>query len=169
MERFKRRLVVGSMAGALSTLVMSAFMLTAGRLGWLTEQAPETVTRRSVKLATGSRIGGLRLHALTGVLHLGFGTACGAIYAASWGRSRTTPVAAGLMGALFASVVWFVSYAGFLPGLGLMPAVSDDQRQRPLVMLLAHWIYGGALGLIVAARQDPEQAGREVAWNRMRS
>ena len=155
VERFKRRLVIGSMAGALSTVVMSVFMFAAGHFGWLTEQAPETVTRRSVKLATGSRIRGRRLDALTGVLHLGFGSACGAIYAAALGRSRTTPVAPGLMGALFASVVWFVSYAGFLPGLGLMPAVSDDERQRPLVMLLAHWIYGGALGLIVSAPKDP--------------
>jgi len=154
MERFQRRLVIGSIAGALSTLVMSAFMAAAGRLGWLTEQAPETVTRRSVKLATGNRIRGLRLHALTGVLHIGFGTACGAIYATALGTSRTTPVAPGRMGALFGSVVWFVSYAGFLPGLGLMPAVGDDERQRPLVMLLAHWIYGGTLGLIVAATND---------------
>ena len=49
-----------------------------------------------------------------------------------------------------------------------MPAVSDDERRRPLVMLLAHWIYGGTLGLIVSARKDPEQAGREVAWEGMR-
>ena len=35
--------------------------------------------------------------------------------------------------------------------LGLMPPISDDERHRPLVMLLAHWIYGGALGLLVGA------------------
>jgi hypothetical protein len=153
MERFEQRLVTGSLAGALSTIVMSVFMLAAERLGWLTEQAPETITRRSVKLATGSRIRGMSLHALTVVLHLGFGAASGALYAATIGRSRPGSIASGLMGALFATVVWFVSYWGFLPKLGLMPPVSEDERQRPLVMLVAHWLFGGALGLLVSARR----------------
>ncbi|MFO7531209.1 MAG: hypothetical protein R6W93_02020, partial [Candidatus Limnocylindrales bacterium] len=110
-------------------------------------------TRRSVKLATGSRIRGMSLHALTVVLHLGFGAASGALYAATIGRSRPGSIASGLMGALFATVVWFVSYWGFLPKLGLMPPVSEDERQRPLVMLVAHWLFGGALGLLVSARR----------------
>ena len=160
MERIERRLVTGSLAGALSTIVMSAFMLAAERLGWLTEQAPETVTRRSVKLATGSRIRGTKLHALTVILHLGFGAASGALYAAIPGKPRKPALASGLTGALYATVVWFVSYWGFLPGLGLMPPVSEDERRRPLVMLLAHWLYGGALGLLVAARAErPHRPG----------
>jgi hypothetical protein len=129
-------------------------MLAAQRLGWLTEQAPETVTRRSLKLATGRQIRGLQLQGLTAVLHLGFGAVSGGLYAATLGRSRGPLIASGLTGALFGSVVWFVSYWGFLPGLGLMPPVSEDERQRPLVMLLAHWIYGGVLGLLVSARRD---------------
>ena len=155
MERIEQRLVIGSLAGALATLVMSAFMLAAGRLGWLTEQAPETVTRRSVKLATGSRIRGSSLHTLTVLLHLGFGAGGGAAYAAALGRSPRPVMASGLLGASFGTIVWFVSYGGILPGLGLMPRVSEDERQRPLVMLLAHWIYGGALGLLVSARSEP--------------
>jgi hypothetical protein len=155
MERFRERLVAGSVAGVLSTVVMSLFMLGAGRFGWLTEQAPETVTRRSVKLATGRRIRGRDLDALTVVLHLGFGAASGALYATTLSKPRTTSIVSGLTGALFATAVWFVSYWGVLPGLGLMPPVSEDERQRPLVMLLAHWIYGGTLGLLVRVQREP--------------
>jgi hypothetical protein len=142
-------------------VLMSLFMLAAGRRGWLSEQAPETVTRRSVKAATGVRIRGRELHALTVLLHLGFGAAAGAVYAATLGRARMSWIGSGRVGAGFGTVVWFVSYWGFLPGLGLMPPVSEDERQRPLVMLLAHWIYGGALGLLLSARtKAPPRAGR---------
>jgi putative membrane protein len=154
MARFDQRLVKGSLSGALSTLAMSVFMLAAERMGWLTEQAPETVTRRSLRLATGRRIEGPQLHGLTAVLHLGFGAGSGALYAATLGRSRKPVIASGLKGALFGTVVWFVSYWGFLPGLGLMPPISEDERRRPLVMLVAHWIYGGVLALLVSAPPD---------------
>jgi hypothetical protein len=163
MKRFERRLVVGSLAGALSTLAMSVFMLISERFGWLTEQAPETVTRRSLKLATGRRIRGLQLQGLTAVLHLGFGAGGGALYAAALGRPPRPSIASVFTGALFGTAVWFVSYWGFLPRLGLMPPVSQDERQRPLVMLLAHWIYGGVLGLLVSARRDnPRRSGTDV-------
>jgi len=47
---------------------------------------------------------------------------------------------------LAASLVWFVSYQGWVPALGLLPPAHRDRPGRPATMLIAHWVYGATLG-----------------------
>ena len=51
-------------------------------------------------------------------------------------------------GALYATGIWLVSYQGWVPALGIMPAASRDRRGRVATMLAAHWVYGAALGVL---------------------
>ena len=143
----------GSLAGLAATVPMSGFMLAAQRAGWLFQQAPERVTAESIEEASGHRPRGSSLDALTAAAHLGFGLVAGALYAVTLGKRRVPRVPPGLRGAAFGTVVWVSSYWGILPSLGIMPPPHRDERSRPLVMLVAHWIYGGLLGVLVAARR----------------
>lgn len=145
MEHFVRRFLFGSVAGVIATLPMSAFMLAARRAGLLTEQAPERITELSIERSIHNEVKGRTLDAATALTHLAFGAVAGALYAVSLGRWRGESLPPGLVGAVYGTLVWLISYWGVLPALGLMPSPPRDERQRPLVMLTAHWIYGGAL------------------------
>ena len=63
--------------------------------------------------------------------------------------SMAHPISPLLQGIVFGSAVWFVSYMGWVPALGLMPPPHRDRPGRQLVMVLAHWIYGATLGAVV--------------------
>jgi putative membrane protein len=162
MKSLTRRAVGGALAGALATVGMSLFMLLARRLGWLTEQAPERITRRSIARATGRPPRGATLDALTGVAHLGFGAAAGALYALIFRRGRGPSVPVPVIGALYGTFIWLASYWAILPALGLMPMPPRDERQRPLVMLIAHWIFGGLLALITGSGGSRPSPARPV-------
>lgn len=146
----RRRLVLGAVAGTLSTVPMSGFMLLARRAGLLDEQAPERITRLGARNATGAQPNGAELDVLTAVVHFATGAAAGAAYASVLEPARPQALPPALAGAAFGSAFWLVSYWGVLPALGLMPTPPRDQRLRPQVMLAAHWIFGGVLGLVSA-------------------
>jgi hypothetical protein len=94
------------------------------------------------------------------VNHFAFGGACGALFglahevwrvrapSTSGVRGHRTPLLAGLA---FGTAVWAVSYAGWVPAFGIMPAPQDDRPGRPTSMVVAHWVFGGVLAKIVAA------------------
>jgi hypothetical protein len=149
MGPFTRRFVHGTVAGMAATVAMSVVMLASRQAGWLTEQAPETITRRVTRRTDSSSLQGRELDLATAILHLGFGAAAGALYRNTLGASDTGPVTSISTGALFGACVWVVAYWSVLPGLDLMPAPPEDQRRRPAVMLLAHLIYGSVLGLLL--------------------
>lgn len=150
------RLLGGALWGTVATLVMSVFMLAAREAGLLTEQAPEEITERSIERTTRRDAGGLSLDLLTSVVHLAFGAASGALYAALLARRRGASVRESVKGTLFGTAVWLTSYWGVLPKLELMPPPPRDERRRPLVMLVAHLIYGGVLGALASWRLAPE-------------
>ncbi|CAN5827647.1 hypothetical protein BH24CHL6_BH24CHL6_00470 [soil metagenome] len=156
-------MIRGTVAGLLATVPMSAFMLLAHRLGWLNEQAPEEITARSLERVTDHRPGGLALDLLTALAHLAFGALSGVVYALSLGRLSARPVPGVVTGALYGASVWLGSYWGVLPRLGLMPPPPRDERRRPLVMLVAHWIYGAALGLLLPALKRAQPVGQRHA------
>jgi hypothetical protein len=153
MNDIASRTARGSLAGIAATLPMSGFMLAAQRAGWLFQQAPEQVTAESIEEVSGNRPRGSSLDALTVAAHLAFGLVAGALYALTVGKWHVPKVPAGLRGAAFGTAVWASSYWGVLPSLGIMPPPHRDERSRPMVMLVAHWIYGGLLGAVVGARR----------------
>ena len=145
-------LLVGAMAGAVSTVAMSAVMVGAKRAGVTGELPPERITRRAIDKVSVEPLDDRTEDAIAAVAHLGFGSVVGALF----GLLTTGTVAvrgslaiAALTGMLYATGIWLVSYQGWVPALGVMPPASGDRRGRVVTMLTAHWVYGAALGILV--------------------
>ncbi len=51
---------------------------------------------------------------------------------------------------MFGSGIWVVSYWGWLPSLGILPPPDRDRVDRQASMLVAHLVFGLALGSAVA-------------------
>jgi len=125
---------------------MSAFMLAGKRAGLMGAMPPEKITTRALR--------GLGLHpdrkqtrAAAALAHLAFGAGGGIGFGL---LRRRGGVATGvLQGVVYGSVMWAVSYLGWVPALGVMPRADRDRPGRPQVMLVAHWIYGAALGILL--------------------
>src|SRR3954451_1976324 len=141
---------LGAIAGLVATVPMSAWMWFASKRGWLVEQAPQTVTRRSSQQATGRKPAAQKLDVLTTAVHLGIGGALGALFGVLVGRRTPGAVASTVVGVGYGLFVWVASYAALLPAVDLMPPPSSDHRRRPQVMVVAHVIFGSVLGALVS-------------------
>jgi hypothetical protein len=141
----------GVSAGALATMPMTAVMIAAQHLGLLGKAPPAKITDEMLGRANVSaRPSERRL--LTAVSHFGFGAAAGALY--SLLRPGRPSLARGAIeGMAFGTLVWGVSYAGWVPALSILPPPHRDRKDRQATMLFAHWVFGAAVGLFVAARR----------------
>jgi len=144
-------LSIGAAAGAIATVAMSAVMLGAKRAGFSGELPPERITRTAIDRLTARPLDDHTEHTIASVTHLGFGAVAGALFnllMAREGSARGSPLVAASAGVIYATCVWLVSYQGWVPGLGFMPPASRDRRGRVATMLVAHWVYGGTLGIL---------------------
>lgn len=141
----------GAAAGAVATVAMSACMLAAQKAGLMGRQPPAHI----VRAATGRKVDGPPLSALSIAAHLGFGSATGAVYAVAtvtgprsgtWRRPSADP----RTGMAFGLAVWAVSYAGWVPALGILDPPSEDRLGRPTSMAAAHVVYGAVLGRLLS-------------------
>lgn len=141
----------GLTSGALATVPMTAVMFAAQKLGLLGKMPPAKITddmlaRGGVAATKSER------NALTTLAHLGFGAGCGALYSLLR-PGRPSLGRAAIEGAAFATAVWGASYAGWIPALRIMPPPADDRKDRQATMVIAHWVFGAVLGIVVAARR----------------
>lgn len=150
MQRDLRALVDGTTGGCLGTIAMSIVMVVAQKVGVLGGQPPAHIAGAGLD-ALGVRRTGKEQAALAVVLHVVFGSACGALFGLLSRRLRV-PLAPSLQGIVFASLVWATSYNGWIPALGIMPPPARDRPGRPVAMVLAHWVYGVILGIVVGCR-----------------
>jgi hypothetical protein len=127
---------------------MSTVMFAAKRLGLMGEMPPEKITARLLDRVGWRSRSGRSQDILSAVSHVGFGAASGALFAAVERRPRPPfpTVAAGM---LFGAAVWFISYQGWVPALGIMAPPSRDRPGRPQAMFAAHLVYGAVLGALV--------------------
>ena len=82
--------------------------------------------------------------------HFAFGATQGALYTvllvlARRGHSEALSKASATNAVPFALLVWAVSYAGWVPTLGIMRPPTRDRPGRPTSMLLSHVVFGWAL------------------------
>jgi hypothetical protein len=148
-----RHAATGGLAGAVATAAMTGWMLAGQLTGTHGEQPPKRLVRRlSRRIGLPARRQGTGIRLASGLAHLGFGTSCGALYAAAVPRS-TVP-----RGIIFALGVWAASYAGWIPALGLLPPPGRDNPRRAWTIGTAHAVYGAVLGglLMVAERNVTE-------------
>lgn len=138
--RALRRLAIGVSSGVVATAVMTLGLAGARSVGLLGEPPPRTLTRRMLG-RMGIRLGKKSLDVAASLSHVAYGAACGALYGLV--ARRRAGVASG---ALFGLSVWAVSYQAWIPAMGLMPPPTHDRPGRPTAMVLAHLLFGGALG-----------------------
>ena len=132
----------GAAAGAVATAAMSAVMLAAGRAGLMGRQPPEAIVRQAGRLTAGEPRGRLADVLAVGA-HLAFGAGTGAAYALLPRSARPA-----LRGMAAGELVYAVSYAGWVPALGALPAADRDRPPRQVVMATAHLVYGAVLGAL---------------------
>lgn len=148
MPRDVRAALDGAMGGLVGTVPMSAAMLAARRMGLMGRQPPERITQKIFFRGLRRVRSRETRNALATVLHFAFGGVGGAVYGVARRRLplRVNPV---LTGVVFGTLVWAGSYLGWAPALGLMPQPRHDRPDRPVIMVVAHWIFGATLGAVV--------------------
>ncbi len=144
MSRFLR----GASAGALATAPMSAVMMGAKQFGLVGEMPPEKITKSLLKR---TRISPSEEHqdALATALHFGFGSAAGALFGVIAPKRLIARIP---MGMGYGAAIWGVSYMGWIPAFGIMPHAARDRRDRQMMMLAGHLVYGTALAILVGRR-----------------
>ena len=151
------RILRGATAGALATAPMSAVMVGAKQLGLMGGMPPEKITS-SVLRRSGIHPSEGQQDALATILHVGFGTAAGAVF----GVMAPKPLIARVpVGMAYGAAIWGVSYMGWVPAFGIMPAADRDRRDRQMVMLAGHLVYGTALALMVGRRAGASSTAPE--------
>jgi hypothetical protein len=140
MSTIIRSAARGFLAGALATAPMSAAFALARLIGTISELPPHKAIRAiSPQLREPQRTRvAAAAHVLVGAAA---GTAYGAVVPRP-ARGTLSGIAAGL-------TVWLVGYEVVMPAVTGMPRAQHDDRRRAATILLAHVVYGAALGSMV--------------------
>ena len=162
MERvipLSEKLIKGGVAGFLATVPMTVFMLTAWRKLPAREKyplPPRLITRRLVQEAgVEQKVDADELTWLTLTLHFLFGAATGSLYGLVEDRVELNDA---LKGSLMGMAVWSGSYLGWIPAFGILPPATEHPWRRNLLMIVAHLIWGSALGRLtrmMSAQHQP--------------
>lgn len=153
MQRDLKAILDGAIGGGLATTAMSLVMLVAEKVGLIDRHPPEEIADAVLDAVGVPDSHEKTEDALAVALHFAFGIGMGSLFALLHRRLRL-PISPILHGVLFGSLVWAVSYKGWVPGLGIMPPPERDQPGRPQTMLFVHWVYGGILGVVVGRRDE---------------
>jgi hypothetical protein len=169
-----RRVMAGSVAGLVATFPMTALMIAwQRRMPWRSQQPlpPAQITGQVLRM--------IRLHddlesesqqAATIVNHFAYGAAMGGVYGAL--PMPRSAAAAAASGVAFGLAVWSGSYLGWLPAAGLHDGAAEESRERNAMMIAAHVVWGGTLGLAsrwLMQPHEPENDFRRESSIRKRS
>lgn len=158
MRSLGRNIVIGAVGGSVATAAMSVVMLVASRLGLTAQLPPGRIAEEAIEAATNRPATRDEEKVVASIAHAAFGVSGGVMFGvlvSSLRRATYGPMVG--IGAAYATCVWLVSYQGWVPGLRIMPPASRDDPGRVITMLVAHWVYGAVLGLVLAGlrRQGP--------------
>lgn len=150
------QLVRGAFSGVVATVAMTPVILAGRRLFGFRTPPPVEITRRISRRASipvPRSESGFRVFWLSG--HIAYGAACGCLYVLARRSLPREPLLAGLIAG---GTVWGISYLGYLPAFSLYPSPEDDSRDRTLVMIAAHAVYGVGLATIERLLRERFQA-----------
>jgi hypothetical protein len=88
--------------------------------------------------------------AIAALAHFGYGAAAGALYACTAARADAPDPAKGTASGL---ALWFASYFGLLPGLGILHSATQQPAERRLLMAAAHVIWGTVTAMMFTTLQ----------------
>jgi uncharacterized membrane protein YagU involved in acid resistance len=140
----------GAVAGFTATIPMTVVMLTLHRRALPERQRyplpPRRITMRAAgKARVRHRLDEPQRTAATYAAHFGYGTATGAVYGALEPHVPGHPV---VKGTSYGLLVWALSYLGLLPLLDLHRPATREPPERNALMILAHVVWGAALGAL---------------------
>lgn len=148
------RLVWGAVAGLAATVPMTWAMNHMQRHLPPQEQYPlppvEIVDSMLDQLGLKPNITPRREKVLIVLGHYGYGALGGAAYAALTPGSAFQPLARGVG---FGLLLWVSSYLGWLPLLHILRPATRHPRERNVLMLTAHVLWGGVTGMLAARRE----------------
>lgn len=166
----KTNIFEGVLCGLVATAPMTLFMETAFKyLPWHQRYPlpPRAIMMGAAKsVGIDQFVGAEERPPATLAAHFGYGAAMGGLYHAvvpEAQRGVGTGIAYGVG-------VWAGSYLGMLPATGLYSPATEHPRERTLLMVAAHVVWGAALGSLSARRQtvateksmqQPKGGGRE--------
>ncbi|HEX2913892.1 MAG TPA: DUF6789 family protein [Chloroflexia bacterium] len=157
------RFIVGWLAGLTATVPMSVAMAGMQQKLPLWERyalPPKLVTIRLLhRFGLFKQMKKSERNTLSLIDHFGFGALMGGLYAALAAKIPLHPT---LKGPLFGLAVWFGSYMGVLPALGILRPASQNPWRRSLLMIVAHLIWGLTLGLLTDWWQGQKQKEAET-------
>ena len=144
----------GGLAGLAATIPMTLLMNAWHRRLPFYERyplPPRQITMRVARQAgVANRLDEPAREALTTTAHYGYGAGAGALYGLLCGRRAPVGIpnfSPGIpTGILYGLAVWSGSYLGLLPALGILPPATRHPRRRNALMIVAHLVWGGALG-----------------------
>lgn len=105
--------MAGAGAGMAASMAMSALMLLSQRAGLTGKLPPRRITQRALDVL-GVHRNRKTEDLATFAAHLGYGSACGALYSGVL-RGKMLPSRPIVEGMLFGGMVWAASYFGWLP------------------------------------------------------
>lgn len=159
-----RELAGGAAAGVLATLAMSTVMLGAQRLGLLGEQPPRKISNAILDEVAPEANEATRELGTT-VVHLGIGAAAGIAHQVGR-RVVGRPRPAAPLGAAVGGGFWALNYWVLAPASGLMPPPDRDRPDRPIVMFVAHIVWGAVSALLgdrlAGVRRGTAASGRRT-------
>lgn len=142
----------GFAAGTAATVAMSTAMVLLQRAGAMGQMPPQVITDHGLTKAGAfdAKSPAARRpmrRGLATLLHFAFGGAAGMVFESVRARvaPRVSPPVLYGSAAAFGALLWVVSYAGWVPALGIMPRPQHDRPGRPTSMVLAHLVWGAAL------------------------
>lgn len=144
----------GAISGAGATLPMTLVM--AGFVPFLPPDRreplpPHTITERTTQaVGLWQRLDPEQRLVTTSLAHVGYGAASGAGYALIACRSPMPSIVSGM---LYGALIWAVSYAGWLPGLRILPPPRRTTPARNLQLIVAHLAWGAVLGHLLDRRR----------------
>jgi hypothetical protein len=140
----------GAQAGVAATAAMSLLLLVARRAGISGQLPPRAIVDTAAEqLPEGSQPDEEEREAAAGVAHFLFGAAAGALFGLATSGLRRIWLSA-VLGLLYGSAVYVVSYMGWIPSLGILPPSDEDRPGRVATMVGGHWVYGATLGIVMA-------------------
>lgn len=138
-----RSIVSGAGAGVVSTIVMTVPIAISARCGLIDRIPPEEVTARVAETALDDQqIPEPVISAVWPFTHLAYGALCGVLYRCVPRSLRPDRMGTGVV---YGVGIWTANYFGYLPMLHLYPPPQRDAPARPIVMILAHMLFGAVL------------------------
>jgi uncharacterized membrane protein YagU involved in acid resistance len=157
------KLALGGVAGFLATIPMTLVMVALHRRlpGWQRYAIPpkQIIEDLAADVGIEHRLDDDTKNATTAVSHFTYGGCMGVPYAAVEESLPGSPIAKGVGYGLF---VWFANYLVGFPAANFSAAATREPLRRSAMMIVAHVVWGAALGTIHDAASSSRPASRTL-------